>query len=910
MDLRSEKQTFSEKFNEEDFYGTFFTNSNFSKFRNFVIFKNDEPYQWRFEDYIFSKFKPETLRKRIVDDEEGNLFALEKGRASYGGNQFEFVLMKPLGDVISEKCVRNTYENGQSKKYTIKLKDIEGKSILLLDCSKNIFTSYFLLAIFVLTLISLLIDISICWSLNQNPDKFKAQWKRMSFSMISVLMSLIILNLLYIEYFNELYGISFEFFRIIRLLFILPMLILSVNYFMKTTKFFTSEKFWARTINFIIVIFLVQLYYVFSVNAVNTAISFLGFEGIFHFNDVFKILGFACLFSMCIVLYFNLSLLTVRVVNSYWQERKNIALLSILLISSLIFLLLTDNFSLLGVLWIMINVALIYYTYTGEFKLNFNNLNNSVFKSASVFIIFNALSVSILLTVIKGAENESFIGIFQREELWMFNTRYFLKAFSLTLISQCMIFYVLSGLIILRYLVIKKSIPFLFKLQFFSYTSFFVSLIVIFFFIFLIQCDIDKQNFRNNSLAEIEGLRIEMSEMKYKVRKSFFELKEQTLLQTHGWNSHFFLSSTDRFSILNMPFEVFSKMENESTYWRTDGIDVYHRFFGYGDERIYLRLTMNIFNASLLSTLQIFFICSAFAFIAFFVISTLISGWMLKPFKMFTDKIKANGFENDYQMETSVYKDDFFEKDYQSMIQKIHKEKEHYAHIQQLKAINHLSQQVGHELRTSLTPLKLKFDLIRRKMRYDQIENHQIQEELELLNMHFDELTSLVESFQQYAIDAQPCLRRIEIVTFCDLLDEKLYIRNINAIREGSLDDQYIIVDTMLLVNSIVTFIDYMQLSTIDKSISYRFEMLGDSLIFQLEFENSLNFDEQMLESLFDFQFDEKNTHSFIKIGIAKKILASMNINLTCVEKHGNIFLSLDMSETVPVDFQDEKLEI
>lgn len=157
----------------------------------------------------------------------------------------------------------------------------------------------------------------------------------------------------------------------------------------------------------------------------------------------------------------------------------------------------------------------------------------------------------------------------------------------------------------------------------------------------------------------------------------------------------------------------------------------------------------------------------AFIFIALLILSYFVSEWLTFPLKFITQSLKRTTLNRLDKPLTWNTTDEIglMVKEYNSMLYKLGESKSQLEHTQREKAWREIAQQVAHEIKNPLTPMKLTLQQLQRQLENNNGNPEKTQKAVTMLLSQVDTLNDIASSFSGFAKMPEPVIKRLELVS-------------------------------------------------------------------------------------------------------------------------------------------------
>jgi len=178
----------------------------------------------------------------------------------------------------------------------------------------------------------------------------------------------------------------------------------------------------------------------------------------------------------------------------------------------------------------------------------------------------------------------------------------------------------------------------------------------------------------------------------------------------------------------------------------------------------------NVQIVILINILNIF----AAIFIVLLVLSYVVSKWLTFPLTFITNTLRKTSLTKTNQPLTWQTNDEIglMVKEYNQMLFKLNESKVELEHIQRERAWREIAQQVAHEIKNPLTPMKLTLQQMERALQAGLISQEKMERALLSLLGQVDTLNDIASSFSTFAKMPEPVIERVALVTLLRRITE------------------------------------------------------------------------------------------------------------------------------------------
>lgn len=158
----------------------------------------------------------------------------------------------------------------------------------------------------------------------------------------------------------------------------------------------------------------------------------------------------------------------------------------------------------------------------------------------------------------------------------------------------------------------------------------------------------------------------------------------------------------------------------------------------------------------------------AVVFMALVVLSYFVSRWLTDPLRIFTQSLKRTSFTNVNR--PLVWRSDdeigIMVREYNTMLRKLSESKEELEQIQRERVWREIAQQIAHEIKNPLTPMKLMLQKLERSLGNGRDNELKAKDTIQSLLGQINTLDEIASSFSSFAKLPEPVLEELDIVNF------------------------------------------------------------------------------------------------------------------------------------------------
>jgi two-component system nitrogen regulation sensor histidine kinase NtrY len=283
---------------------------------------------------------------------------------------------------------------------------------------------------------------------------------------------------------------------------------------------------------------------------------------------------------------------------------------------------------------------------------------------------------------------------------------------------------------------------------------------------------------------------------------------------------------------------------------------------GYSLEKAQITILANILN--------IF----AGIFIVLLVLSYFVSRWLTFPLTYITQSLKRTSLDKSNQPLTWNANDEIglMAKEYNQMLFKLSESKIELEQTQREKAWREIAQQVAHEIKNPLTPMKLTLQQLERAMKQGTPSPEKVEKSVSALLTQVDTLNDIASSFSSFAKMPEPVIQRVELIALIRRIAD-LHSQSVDIYFNPPVKELFVMSDEQLMGRTFSNLIiNAMQAAR--PGVSSRIDILltKDQHICTIKFsDNGKGMTPEVAERVFVPHFTTKKSGSGLGLAIARQ---------------------------------------
>jgi len=289
-------------------------------------------------------------------------------------------------------------------------------------------------------------------------------------------------------------------------------------------------------------------------------------------------------------------------------------------------------------------------------------------------------------------------------------------------------------------------------------------------------------------------------------------------------------------------------------------------------------------------------------FIALVILSYFVSQWLTFPLTFITQSLRKTSLTRVNQ--PLVWKSDdeigLMVREYNQMLYKLGESKAELEQTQRERAWREIAQQVAHEIKNPLTPMKLTLQQIERALQTGTNAVEKTGKAVGSLLAQVDTLNEIASSFSSFAKMPEPVIQRVELVSLLRRIVD-LHSQSADLTFFSPVKELYVMGDEQLLGRTFSNFIlNAVQASVPGRTTDVRISLETDAQNARLAFEdNGKGIEPEIAERIFIPHFTTKKSGSGLGLAIAKQAIEHMKGRIwfeTKLGKGTTFFIALPLA--------------
>lgn len=301
----------------------------------------------------------------------------------------------------------------------------------------------------------------------------------------------------------------------------------------------------------------------------------------------------------------------------------------------------------------------------------------------------------------------------------------------------------------------------------------------------------------------------------------------------------------------------------------------------------------------LVNTLNIFTVI----FIALVVLSYFVSKWLTFPLEFITQSLRRTSLTKVNQ--PLVWKSDdeigIMVKEYNQMLYNLSESKAELEQSQRERTWREIAQQVAHEIKNPLTPMKLTLQQLERLLKSGVSSEEKTEKAVSSLLTQVDTLNDIASSFSSFAKMPEPVFQRLDLVSLLQRIVD-LHAQSGTIVFKPGSRSIFILGDEQLLGRTFSNLIlNAFQAARPGDALVVQINLtVGSSNVLMQFQDNGKGIDPTVAERIFFPHFTTKKSGSGLGLAIAKKAIEQMKGKIwfeTEVGKGTSFFIELPLRD-------------
>ncbi|MBX2967133.1 MAG: HAMP domain-containing histidine kinase [Cyclobacteriaceae bacterium] len=261
------------------------------------------------------------------------------------------------------------------------------------------------------------------------------------------------------------------------------------------------------------------------------------------------------------------------------------------------------------------------------------------------------------------------------------------------------------------------------------------------------------------------------------------------------------------------------------------------------------------------------------------IISYWVSQWLTFPLRMITQKLRRISLTQSNQPMEWLSDDEIgiMVREYNLMLASLSDSKRELERNQRERAWREIAQQVAHEIKNPLTPMKLMLQQAERIQDSDPQKAEKIKRTIASLLSQVDTLDGIASSFSAFAKMPEPVMQQVELVALIKNA-MRLHESNVSVHLSTDVDAVYVQGDEQLLGRILSNIIlNSMQAARADEPLAVQISVQRTVDVVKISIaDNGTGIDEQLRDKIFLPHFSTKKSGSGLGLAIARQGIEQM----------------------------------
>lgn len=289
----------------------------------------------------------------------------------------------------------------------------------------------------------------------------------------------------------------------------------------------------------------------------------------------------------------------------------------------------------------------------------------------------------------------------------------------------------------------------------------------------------------------------------------------------------------------------------------------------------------------------------ALIFIGLVILSYFVSQWLTFPLKFITQSLRRTSLVRTNQPLIWNADDEIglMVKEYNQMLFKLGESKAELEQTQRERAWREIAQQVAHEIKNPLTPMKLTLQQLERSLSSNNHTSEKTEKAVASLLTQVETLNEIASSFSSFAKMPEPVMHPLELVSLLKRIVD-LHMHAGDLVFHSTFKEAYILGDDQLLGRTFSNLIlNAFQSAQPGKAMQVKVILSRDNDNYIIEFQDSgKGITAEEAERIFSPYFTTKHSGSGLGLAISKQAIEQMKGKIwfeSSVGKGSSFFVSL-----------------
>jgi signal transduction histidine kinase len=296
----------------------------------------------------------------------------------------------------------------------------------------------------------------------------------------------------------------------------------------------------------------------------------------------------------------------------------------------------------------------------------------------------------------------------------------------------------------------------------------------------------------------------------------------------------------------------------------------------------------------------------ALMFIGLVILSYFVSQWLTFPLKFITQSLRKTSLVKTNQ--PLIWNSDdeigLMVKEYNQMLFKLGESKAELEQTQRERAWREIAQQVAHEIKNPLTPMKLTLQQLERSLHNNNNSSEKTEKAVASLLTQIETLNEIASSFSSFAKMPEPVMHQLELVSLLKRIVD-LHMHAGDLVFSAAQKEAYVLGDDQLLGRTFSNIIlNAFQSAQPGKAMQVRVTLTRENGNYVIEFRDTgKGITNEEAERIFSPHFTTKHSGSGLGLAISKQAIEQMKGRIwfeTTPGSGSSFYISLPaISETV-----------
>lgn len=289
-------------------------------------------------------------------------------------------------------------------------------------------------------------------------------------------------------------------------------------------------------------------------------------------------------------------------------------------------------------------------------------------------------------------------------------------------------------------------------------------------------------------------------------------------------------------------------------------------------------------------------------FIVLLIVSFFVTKWLTTPLTMITETFGRLSLTNlnkplEWKSDDEI---GLMVREYNHMLDTLSASKQELEKNQREKAWREIAQQVAHEIKNPLTPMKLTLQQLERTLQNGDADNDKLKRSVNSLLSQINSLNDLASSFSSFAKMPEPVMKPLELVALLSRIIN-LHVQEATITLQTELETAPVFADEQLL-GRILSNIVLNGIQAVPKTTTplILVTLEAHDLYFRIEIsDNGTGIERELIDKIFLPHFTTKKTGSGLGLAIAKQGIEQMGGRISFTTSSSGTVFRIELPQNV-----------